>query len=163
MANLETKFIDRVNDRLPLIGRAGSRAALPHFAEPVFYERIVMPHKGGVPDCWYGGVKRDAWVEYKWIAKPPQKGVCAARYLTPAQRDWLTLHSRDRHRLCLVVLGSPSGVLTVYPGDFDTLFSAETVQWLKEDGTDWVQALSGNFLALPDFVTRFYALLNRGD
>jgi len=114
-AKPESRFIDQVNNCLPIPGRAGSRKARELFEHPVYYEKISNPYKGGVPDAWYGGTRRDAWIEYKWVEKIPKKGIRATDYLTPLQQYWFESHAEAEHRRHLIVIGTPFGALTILP------------------------------------------------
>ncbi|MCL2076397.1 MAG: hypothetical protein FWH15_08205 [Betaproteobacteria bacterium] len=156
MRKPETGFINRVNDRLPIMGRAGSRGALTRFAAPLLYEKLNTMYKAGLPDSWYGGRKRDAWVEYKWLPKVTKYGVRPSQYMTAAQMAWLG-RQWAAHRLCLAVLGTPQGVLAALPEDFETTFMPGDIDEGQE--AQWGYPLTGQFLPLPLFVEKFYLAL----
>jgi len=142
----ESRFIDKVNNCLPIPGRAGSRKAMELFEYPVYYEKISNPYKGGVPDCWYGGTRRDAWIEYKWVEKVPKKGIRAADYLTPLQMHWFESHADAEHRRHLIVVGTPLGALTILP-----------VNAVDYVGDTWERF---DFRSLQDFADMLYRVLH---
>lgn len=78
-----------------------------HLPKEVYREKMANPYRGGTPDVWYSGMKRDLWVEYKFIPKlavrvPNKTG------LSELQLIWL----RDRQaegRNVAVIVGHPEG------------------------------------------------------
>lgn len=70
----------------------------------IYVWKISDRFHAGVPDAWYSGPTRDAWVEYKFYQDLPSK---FTPKLTPAQKQWL--HNRyDENRLVLVIVGDPT-------------------------------------------------------
>lgn len=88
----------------------------------------------GVPDAWYSGPTRDAWVEYKFYQELPKR---FAPNLSPAQKQWL--HDRYHEgRQVFVIVGDPRQAIIlehlewehpVSPGD-RLLSHKEAAAWL---------------------------------
>lgn len=118
--NPETRFINKVNARLPLKHRAssaGARKALGLASnEGIGYEKMANPFTSGTADSWYSG-KRDIWVEYKYLARLPVREsteIHPQKLLRPEQLRWL----KERHsegRTVRVIVGHPKGAIILLP------------------------------------------------
>jgi hypothetical protein len=79
-----------------------------------YHEKMANPYRGGTPDVYYSGSKKDLWIEYKYIEKLPVK-VPIKVDLSALQVIWLSgRHAEGRN--VAVVVGSKDGCLLLrYP------------------------------------------------
>jgi len=103
-------------------------------------EKMNNPYSSGTPDFWFSG-KRDLWIEYKWLPRDPQRGVVVpTKLLSPLQADWL----RKRHsegRAVAVVIGCPSGGVTLPGTSWDREIPAKDFIALvvsRRDLAEWI-------------------------
>lgn len=75
----------------------------------VHAEKMHNPYRGGTADCWYSCFVADMWVEYKWLATSPSRGVVKPK-LRPLQVEWLRGRHREGRRV-FVAVGHPGGVV----------------------------------------------------
>jgi hypothetical protein len=125
--NPENRFIDRVNDRLPIKKRKGSSKAREKWPENlIHYEKMCNPMRGGTADGWYSGKGGDLWIEYKWVSPMPvSKIVKASDMLSALQLDWLTERYAEGRNVA-VVIGCPMGGLILHnPSAWKAPFTAE--------------------------------------
>jgi hypothetical protein len=141
----ENRFIAAVNRHLPLKKlrtHATVRARYPE-ANHVHYEKMNNSFRGGTWDAWYSGRGGDLWIEYKWIARVPQRAsVKPFELLNPLQLDW----GRERcseGRNAAVIVGCPAGGVLLReggwldelsPGQFKQRLnsSADLAAWIME-------------------------------
>ncbi len=78
---------------------------------------MYNPYVSGPWDCWYSGLKKDLWIEYKWyptadIIKPhlPE--------LSGHQRDWGNARL-DEGRNLAVIVGTPKGGVLYTHGEWN--------------------------------------------
>lgn len=88
------------------------RAVHKMLPRTVHAEKMHNPYRGGTADCWYDG-DLDVWVEYKWLASSPSRGVVKPK-LSALQVEWLGARKRNGRRV-FVAVGHPGGVVV-----FDT-------------------------------------------
>lgn len=108
----ENRFINSVNDRMPIKKRSGStkaRNSVPE-SEWIHYEKMNNPYNSGTADSWYSG-HNDIWVEWKYLPKLPVRDLTLinpCKMLTALQQEWL----RGRYlegRNVFVIVGCPDG------------------------------------------------------
>ena len=123
MSKPETRNYTAVHKRLP---------------RSIHREKMHNMYRGGTADVWYSGNLDDLWVEYKWIAKLPQKAlICLEKELSPLQQRWLT-GRHEEGRNVAVILGTPDGA-----------WICEGVAWKEpiDPATIRIRALSKQFVA----------------
>lgn len=120
----ENRFIDRVNDKLPIKKRRGSAKARERYLHHMHYEKMANPYRGGTADSWYSG-KNDIWVEYKYLpTMPVTKVVKPLEMLSTLQQEWLN----ERHaegREVYVIIGCPDGGVVLKDGEWNSELSAQ--------------------------------------
>jgi hypothetical protein len=107
----ENRFIAAVNRHLPLKklrSHASVRARYPE-VKHIYYEKMNNGFRGGTWDAWYSGRGGDLWVEFKYLARLPQRAsVKPFELLSPLQLDWG--HERlNEGRNVAVIVGCPAG------------------------------------------------------
>lgn len=75
----------------------------------VYREKMANPYRGGTPDVWYSGAKRDLWIEYKFIPKLAVR-VPNKIDLSELQRQWIENRTCEGRNIAVVV-GSPEGCI----------------------------------------------------
>ena len=79
------------------------------FRDGPYCEKMHNVYRGGTPDVWYSGTLDDLWVEYKWLAKLPQRAsIQISKLLSPLQLLWLDERQKEGRNVA-VILGTPSG------------------------------------------------------
>lgn len=78
-----------------------------HLPKEVYREKMANPYRGGTPDVWYSGNKRDLWVEYKFIPKLAVR-VPNKIELSELQRLWLEARQVEGRNVAVIV-GCPDG------------------------------------------------------
>ena len=78
-----------------------------HLPKEVYREKMANPYRGGAPDVWYSGNKRDLWVEYKFIPKLAVR-VPNKIELSELQRLWLEARQVEGRNVAVIV-GCPDG------------------------------------------------------
>ena len=79
--------------------------------------KINDPYQGGVPDLFYEGLKRDLWIEVKFIKPFPKRDTTLIdltdpkRYLSKLQQLWLTRRHSLRQDAYVLVGCEHGGVL----------------------------------------------------
>ena len=73
------------------------------------------PYSSGTADDWYSGTKTDLWIEYKFLARVPQRASVwltnpnvKAPMLTYLQADWLAQRYAEGRNIW-VIIGCPTG------------------------------------------------------
>jgi hypothetical protein len=89
-----------------------------HFGHARPYtEKMNNPYRGGTADTWYSGTKADLWVEYKYIARIPQRaGVLPD--CSPLQLQWLKGRSSEGRNVAVIV-GCPTGGVVYLNGAWE--------------------------------------------
>lgn len=87
MANPENQAIQNLHTKLPSF---------------VHREKMSNPYSNGTADVWYAAWPCDLWVEYKFLAKPPQRAVTLD--LSDNQRIWLADKYRKGRAVAVVLL-----------------------------------------------------------
>ena len=113
----ESKFIGRINKHLPLKRVQTSLKAREQHPQShwLHYEKMNNPYRSGGADSWYSGKKSDIWIEYKYLARTPQRAdVWPANpnetLLSRMQLDWLN-ERHEEGRQIAVVIGCPDGAV----------------------------------------------------
>lgn len=97
MAKPENSFITGVHKYLP----------------PTLYRmKNHNEYTGGVFDCWYSGMVRDLWVEYKFIVVPKRDSTLVVPELSDLQLEWGTERRREGRNVW-VVIGCKEGAVRV--------------------------------------------------
>jgi hypothetical protein len=73
-----------------------------------YAEKMHNPYRGGTPDVWYSGRKRDLWVEYKFVVLPARDDTKVVPNLSALQLHWLKTR-RVEGRNVLVIVGCRDG------------------------------------------------------
>lgn len=92
-----------------------------HLPKEVYREKMANPYRGGTPDVWYSGNKRDLWVEYKFIPKLAVR-VPNKIELSELQRLWLEARQAEGRNVAVIV-GHPGGGIVLFspfPREIDT-------------------------------------------
>ncbi len=71
-----------------------------------YAEKMCNPYRAGIPDVWYSGFKKDLWVEYKYVPKPPS--TLLVLDLSKQQIRWIKLR-KEEGRDVWVIIGMPNG------------------------------------------------------
>lgn len=69
-------------------------------------------YTGGVFDCWYSGMARDLWVEYKFVVLPKRDTTLVVPDLSALQAEWGTERRREGRNVWVVV-GCKEGAVTM--------------------------------------------------
>ena len=114
----ENRFIDRLNNKLPIKKRRGSAKAREQHAQHMHYEKMANPYRGGTADSWYSG-KNDIWIEFKYLpTMPVTKVVKPLEMLSTLQQEWLN-ERRAEGREVYVVIGCPDGGVVLKDGEWN--------------------------------------------
>ena len=88
MATPENSFIAGVHRYLP---------------DDVYKMKNYNVYTGGIADCWYSGVTKDLWIEYKHIVVPARATTMIVPNLSALQLEWLTDRKREGRNVAVVV------------------------------------------------------------
>lgn len=120
----ENRFIDRLNDKLPIKKRRRSAKAREHHTHHMHYEKMANPYRGGTADSWYSG-KNDIWIEFKYLPTMPVTKIVKPReMLSTLQQEWLN-ERRAEGREVYVIIGCPEGGVILKDGEWDQELTAE--------------------------------------
>jgi hypothetical protein len=75
-------------------------------------------YNAGIPDCWYSGPIRDAWIEYKFVVLPKQDKTIIEPNLSPLQFNWLADRFKEGRNV-LVLIGSKLGGVWLHRDDWE--------------------------------------------
>ena len=108
----ENRFINSINDRLPIKKRSGSTKARAKFdtSKWIHYEKMNNPYNSGTADSYYSGI-RDIWIEWKFLPKLPVRDmtmIYPQKLLSALQLEWLNGRWSEG-RLVFVGIGCPDG------------------------------------------------------
>ena len=96
-----------------------------HLPRAVYHEKMANPYRGGTPDVWYSGSRRDLWVEYKYVPAIPRENVLPA--CSPLQLQWLR-REYDKGRAVRVIVGCPTGGVLFADGEWEAPLPSEDFQ-----------------------------------
>lgn len=65
----------------------------------------------GIADCWYSGVKRDLWVEYKFVTIPKRDDTVIKFGFSELQVAWLDGRNAEGRFIATVIGSSEGGVI----------------------------------------------------
>lgn len=99
MAKPETSFITGVHKYLP---------------PTLYHMKNHNEYTGGVFDCWYSGVARDLWVEYKFIVVPKRDTTPIIPNLSDLQLEWGNERKKEGRNVW-VVIGCKEGAGIIPP------------------------------------------------
>lgn len=85
----EARFVLRVHDKM----------------RGLHHQSMAFTYTNGTPDQYYDGSRRDLWVEYKWLAQPPQRSFVPK--LSELQDQWLSRRWASG-RNAWVIVGFPA-------------------------------------------------------
>jgi len=92
--------------------RLGVHKFLP---QQLHHEKMSNPYSSGTADDWYSGTKTDLWIEYKFLARVPQRANVwltnpnvKTPMLTYLQADWLAQRYAEGRNIW-VIIGCPTG------------------------------------------------------
>jgi len=108
--------------------------------DTVYYEKMHNPYRGGTPDVWYSGKKRDMWVEYKYLPTVPKTGTVVPA-LSELQKLWLRNRWKEG-RAVHVAVGCSNGICVFSrPVAWEQGAPAQTFNGLlvtKGEFADWI-------------------------
>jgi len=114
----ETRFIASVHRHLP--------------PEAEFHrEKMANPYRGGTADSWYSGLKRDLWVEWKWVELPKRPDtlidITAGKKpsLSVLQQQWIC-DRRTEGRSVWVIVGSKAGGMVFCDNAWSKAYRTDT-------------------------------------
>ena len=76
-------------------------------------------YNSGIPDCWYSGPIRDAWIEYKFVVLPKQGKTIIKPELSELQFNWLTERFKEGRNV-FVLIGSKLGGVWLDRSEWET-------------------------------------------
>lgn len=89
-----------------------------HLSPDVYRMKNNNPYVGGIPDCWYSGLKSDLWVEYKFIpVKTPKSQVVPD--LSKLQLRWLKGRLKEGRNVLVIVGFKDGGVKFTTPEEWE--------------------------------------------
>lgn len=138
----ENRFINALNDRVPIKKRRGSAAARARHPGPgIHYEKMNNPYSAGTADSWYSGPRGDLWIEFKYLPKTPIRAdVDPSKLLSSLQLEWLN-HRHDEGRNVAVIIGSPDGGVLMTNKSWENTISAREFHSLlrsKDELANWI-------------------------
>ena len=142
-AKPENNFILSINRLLPLKKVRSSASALLQYPVDMHlhYEKMNNSFRGGTWDGWYSGKRGDLWVEYKFIARIPQRAsVKPFELLSALQLDW-GKERLDEGRNVAVIIGCPTGGVLLRNRAWEKELSAQRFQSLilsRPDLVSWI-------------------------
>ena len=138
----ENKFINSLNDKIPIKKRARSaKARLAHRGAGIHYEKMNNPYLAGTADSWYSGNKADLWIEFKWLPKTPIRAtVDPTKLLSALQVEWLNDRCAEGRNV-YVVIGCPDGCVLLENFAWKEVYAANAFRSLlrsKETLAHWI-------------------------
>jgi len=91
----ETTFTESVHKHLPV---------------DLYRMKTHNPYMGGIPDCWYSGLK-DLWVEYKFEVLPKRDTTLVPIDLSELQRAWINDRLSEGRDVVVIVGCKEGGVI----------------------------------------------------
>lgn len=88
----------------------GKTVARPSSANFLYRMKNHNAYNGGIADCWYSGVKRDLWVEYKFVVVPKRPDTVIVPGLSDLQFDWLLARHLEGRNVAVIVGCKEGGV-----------------------------------------------------
>ncbi len=133
----ETKFITKVNDKLPIAVRPRSaKARATSDGRLIHYEKMNNPYSSGTADGWYSAAGGDLWVEFKYLSCVPQRSIVSpSKLLTELQMKWLN-GRHEEGRNVAVVIGCPAGGVVLVNRAWEKDLPAEVFKTLMVSVVD---------------------------
>jgi hypothetical protein len=88
-----------------------------HLPADLHHEGMANPYRGGTPDHWYSGRKRDLWVEFKFVELPklPTTYINLVDGKKPSismlQQDWIRQRILEGRNVWLIAGCKTGGVI----------------------------------------------------
>lgn len=107
---------------------AGVHKYLPAGRVDPYWMKNNNIYTAGIWDCWYSGMARDLWVEYKFEKLPKRPGTIVPIDLSALQLDWGKARHEEGRDLAVIVGCELGGVIFVNREWEQPLTAAEFVE-----------------------------------